>query len=240
MQKEKELLEKLVKECSSYSEILRKLGKSKSGASIKLLKDKLDLYEIKHHFICETIGGKKNKIPLEDILKENRPYKSQDLKKRLIQEGLKENKCENPECGISEWHGHPLILQLHHINGDHNDNRLENLQILCPNCHSLTENFKGSKLKKEQNYCLDCGEPIGKNSTYCRHCGPKHTNQPKAKVPKENRPSKKELLELIKTKPFTEIGKIYGVTDNSIRKWCKAVGLPSTKAALKEYLINMV
>lgn len=236
-QNEKELLEKLVAKCNSYAEILRELGKSNSGTATKLLKEKLDEYGITHHFINHTIGGKVNKIPLEEILKENRPYKSQDLKRRLIEEGYKLNKCENPECGISEWYGHPLVLQLHHINGNHNDNRLENLQILCPNCHSLTENFNGKKLKKEQKYCPDCGRPINSKSTYCRECGPKHSNK-YCKVALEDRPSKEELLEMIKTKTFVDIGKQYGITDNSVRKWCKNYGLPSTKYELKRYLLD--
>lgn len=235
---EKELLEKLVAESNSYSEILRKLGKSNSGDATKLLKEKLDNYGIIHHFIAHTIGGKLNKIPLEEILKKDRPYKSYDLKKRLIQEGYKLNKCENPECGISEWHGHPLVLQLHHINGDHNDNRLENLQILCPNCHSLTENFNGKKLKKEQNFCLDCGNPIGLHSKYCVKCAPKHRVNQAIKVNPEDRPSKEKLLDLIKTTSFTEIGKMYGVTDNAIRKWCKKYNIPSTKKELREYLLK--
>lgn len=236
-QNEKELLEKLVVECNSYAEMLRKLGKSNSGTATKLLKEKLDDYGITHNFINNTTGGKINKIPLEEILKENRPYKSQDLKRRLIEEGYKLNKCENPECGISEWHGHSLVLQLHHINGNHNDNRLENLQILCPNCHSLTENFNGKKLKKEQKYCPDCGRPINSKSTYCRECGPKHSNKC-CKVALEDRPSKEELLEMIKTKTFVDIGKQYGITDNSVRKWCKNYGLPSTKYELKRYLLD--
>lgn len=237
MQNEKELLEKLVVESNSYTEILRKLNKSSSGTAVKLLKEKLDNYGIIHHFISNTIGGKINKIPLEEILVENRSYKSQDLKKRLIEEGLKENKCE--ECGISEWRGKLLVLQLHHINGNHNDNRLENLQILCPNCHSLTENFNGKKLKKEQKYCPDCGEPIGNHSEYCKHCAPKHRPNPSIKVKEEDRPSKEKLLELVKTTSFTEIGKIYGVSDNAIRKWCKKYEIPSTKKELKEYIMGI-
>ena len=238
MQEEKELLEKLVAESNSYAEILRKLGKSNSGTATRLLKQKLDDYEISHHFIKDKGYKPGQSIPLEEILVENRPYSSDKLKKRLIEEGLKENKCENPECGITDWHGHQLKFHLHHINGNHNDNRLENLMILCPNCHSLTENYSGKKLKSEQKYCPDCHRPIGKNSTYCNHCGPKHSNQPGAKVAKEDRPSKEELLELIKTKSFCEIGRIYGVSDNSIRKWCKKEGLPSTKTELKKYLCN--
>lgn len=235
-QNEKELLEKLVVECNSYAEILRKLGKSNSGTATKLLKEKLDEYGIVHHFIVQK--SRTNKIPLEEILVENRPYKSQDLKRRLIEEGYKLNKCENPECGISEWYGHPLVLQLHHINGNHNDNRLENLQILCPNCHSLTENFNKKKLKKEQKYCPDCGNPIRNHSEYCKHCAPKHRSNLSIKVKEEDRPSKEELLKLIKTTSFTEIGRMYGVTDNAIRKWCKKYEIPSTKKELKEYILS--
>ena len=63
------------------------------------------------------------------------------LKRRLLNEGLKRNRCE--VCGITEWLGRPLSMALHHVNGDGRDNRLENLQLLCPNCHSQTENFAG-------------------------------------------------------------------------------------------------
>jgi HNH endonuclease len=63
------------------------------------------------------------------------------LKKRVLRLGLKEERCEH--CGISEWRGLKLGLALHHVNGDGADNRIENLQLLCPNCHSQTETFAG-------------------------------------------------------------------------------------------------
>jgi hypothetical protein len=63
------------------------------------------------------------------------------LKRRLLTDGLKDPWCE--ECGIAEWRGQPLCLELHHVNGDPCDNRLQNLQLLCPNCHSLTDNWGG-------------------------------------------------------------------------------------------------
>lgn len=63
------------------------------------------------------------------------------LKRRLIREGHKDGRCEL--CGISDWMRRPLVLALHHRNGDRLDNRVENLQLLCPNCHSQTESFGG-------------------------------------------------------------------------------------------------
>jgi len=63
------------------------------------------------------------------------------LKGRLLAAGLKDNRCER--CGIQDWLGKPLAMALHHVNGDGRDNRLENLMMLCPNCHSQTENFSG-------------------------------------------------------------------------------------------------
>lgn len=80
-------------------------------------------------------------IPLEDLLVRGRRTSRGHLKRRLIDAGLKEDKCE--ECGISEWLGRPLSVQLHHRNGDGTDNRLFNIQFLCPNCHSQTDTWGG-------------------------------------------------------------------------------------------------
>ena len=81
---------------------------------------------------------------LEEILIENSTSSNQKIKIRLFKENIKEYKCE--ECGIEEnYNGKFILHQLHHINGDSKDNRLDNLQILCPNCHSQTENWSGKK-----------------------------------------------------------------------------------------------
>jgi hypothetical protein len=79
-------------------------------------------------------------MPLGEILVANSPYTNVGwLRMRLIREGLKPACCET--CGLSEWRGSPLPLALDHINGIRTDNRLENLRILCPNCHSQTDTW---------------------------------------------------------------------------------------------------
>jgi AraC-like DNA-binding protein len=87
------------------------------------------------------------KIPIEELLVVGRKETNRThLKNRLMKEGLKENRCE--ACGITEWRGRPLGMELHHVNGDGDDNRLENLQLLCGNCHSQTDNWGGRGVRR--------------------------------------------------------------------------------------------
>jgi DNA-binding CsgD family transcriptional regulator len=79
--------------------------------------------------------------PLSEVFAANTHRNRGQLKARLLSQGLKENRCER--CGITEWRGRALSVALHHINGDRLDNRVENLELLCPNCHSQTDNFGG-------------------------------------------------------------------------------------------------
>lgn len=80
-------------------------------------------------------------MPLEQLLAADTHRSRHHVKLRLLGEGLKQNRCE--ECGLTEWLGRPLSMALHHVNGDGRDNRIGNLQLLCPNCHSQTDNFSG-------------------------------------------------------------------------------------------------
>lgn len=196
MNRKKEL-QKLADNSQSFSEMLRKQGKSVSGAAVKVLKNELNTYGIKYDFLPQHINPKKD---LKDILVENSIYSSKDLLKRLFKEKIKEQKCEC--CGISEWQNKPITLQLHHINGNHYDNRLSNLKVLCLNCHSQTDSW-GSK--KEKKYCPDCGKEIDRKSSHCRSCAAKYRAANDEN--KSKRPSKEILLEEIKDNSFVELGK---------------------------------
>ena len=88
----------------------------------------------------------KRTIPLEEILQGKHPhYGRLGLKRKLFEAGLKENKCEI--CGIKEWNGTPLQMQLDHIDGNTYNHSIENLRMICPNCHSQTETFCGKNKK---------------------------------------------------------------------------------------------
>ena len=146
----KELLEENIKDCYSFAELCRRLGLNPEGSNPKTLKKKLDEFNVDYsHFT----GGAWNKNPNNPIyigkylpnLCEHSSLSSANAKALAYRLGLKENKCE--KCGLSEWQGEPLICELHHINGDSTDNRIENLIILCPNCHSQTDNFRSKNRK---------------------------------------------------------------------------------------------
>lgn len=88
--------------------------------------------------------GGRDKIDLNEILSGMHPYyQTFKLKNRLIKEGIKEDRCE--ECKIDSWNGKKLAIQLDHIDGNPHNHLLENLKMLCPNCHSQTETFCGKK-----------------------------------------------------------------------------------------------
>lgn len=87
------------------------------------------------------------KIPIEEIIFEGKQpqYQTYKLKLRLFEEGYKTNKCEGENCGINDWCGEQLNMELDHIDGDKTNHYLSNLRILCPNCHSQTPTFRNKK-----------------------------------------------------------------------------------------------
>lgn len=157
---DKDFFSKQVADSLSIAEVASKIGILAKGSNYKTIHKYIKLYELDTSHFNEqgwrknnTYSEKTARIPLEELLKENTNFKSDTLKRRLVKEGIKEWKCE--KCGITNWMGEDLTLELHHINGNHFDNRLENLQMLCPNCHALTETYKSHNKngrKKRNNH----------------------------------------------------------------------------------------
>jgi hypothetical protein len=144
-------LAKAVKTSNSWREVCESLGANSSAGVQSHLKKRAVVAQIDFtHFKGQgwskgTVLGFKN--PIEYYLQLNGPYiSSHDLRIRLLKEGIKDAKCEI--CSLYLWQGKGIPLELDHINGNHYDNRLWNLRILCCNCHAQTDNYGSKKLRK--------------------------------------------------------------------------------------------
>ena len=213
----------LIKKSRSYTEVLNNFNLT-AKSNIKTIKaritrDKLDTshFNGQQQALNALLKSSKEPRAYDDILKVNSNYQSSVLCKRLIKDGyLEENRSE---CGIGNiYNNKPIRLQLDHINGTHTDNRLNNLRILCPNCHSQTETF-GSQ-KKPRPECKVCSKVLSRRniSGMCSICRSKS----QVRVRKvEDRPEKIKLLELTDKFGFSATGRMYNVSGNTIRKWLK-------------------
>lgn len=244
----KENFAPIVAESYSYAEICRKIGLADKGSNIGTIKKYIELYQLDTtHFTGQrwNKGASHDEItalvPLEEILKKNTNYKSDSLKKRLIKKDIKKNKCEL--CGIS---GDDIVLELHHIDGDHYNNKLENLQILCPNCHSKTDNFRGRNQKRtdtpESAYikkerpkcvCLNCGKKFisdrcDRERKFCnRECYNEYLKKGH-NLNYENVPdiTKESILKVIENySDITSLGKYFAVSRTTMRKYLDMYGL---------------
>lgn len=127
----------------SYSDCLRALGLgTRGGSSTDTLKRRINELQCSTAHFSLQKSGAYQKHSLDDILIEHSSYANiASLKRRLINENVLPYKCAI--CGLTEWQGKPIVLQLDHINGVHDDHRINNLRFLCPNCHSQTETYAG-------------------------------------------------------------------------------------------------
>lgn len=151
----------------------------------------------------------------ETIFTENSTYQRSRLKDKLIEFKIKENKCEI--CGNTHWLEQPIPLQIHHINGINNDNRVENLQILCPNCHALTDNY--------------CGKNINIESIQTDNNETKIEHEPKQTIDFEES-FLKEKLYSAEFKNFDDLAKELGISRKTLQKICRKKGLPGSKTEM--------
>lgn len=145
--------------CISWLQLLKALNLVPAGGNyenIKSLVKKLNINT--DHFLGQGHNKGKNfgpKRPIEDYLSNKHKMLSDKLRRRLIREGYFSPQC--CRCKLSEWQGQPIPLELEHKDGNHMNNNLDNLEILCPNCHALTPTYRGknARLKKPRdNHCM--------------------------------------------------------------------------------------
>lgn len=205
------------KNAKSIAEILRRLNLNAFGSNYQTINKKM-----KELGLEKPVGGqswnKGKRFPykrdIRDYLENKVPISSHSLRKRLIDEGYKEYKCES--CLNVEWLGKPISLELEHIDGDHYNNLLKNLLILCPNCHAQTETYRGKNInnglrKSKRKELLKLGPPV--------------LRPPIPHKTKINWPNNEELLDRLSKSNYTRLGKELGISDNAIRKRLKSQGL---------------
>lgn len=141
----REQIEQMVSESRSFRDLAERMGYQKDGGSIiNRLQQVVKNYNIDtSHFLGQ--GWNKNNFDY-DRFQYGNTIKSSDAKNAII--FLRGHKCES--CGLEEWLNQKIPLEVHHIDGDHKNNALDNLQLLCPNCHALTKNWRGRNISKKE------------------------------------------------------------------------------------------
>jgi hypothetical protein len=211
-------LEKVVKDSKTKTECLKKMGLRAAGGNYKTITKYIELYQIDtSHFDSGqekikkmTELNRERKIPLSEILVEGSTYNRHRLKERLYDENIKIRQCELCEQG-EIWNGKKMSLIIDHINGVWDDNRINNLRIVCPNCNATLPTHCGkNKTKIVDEEKID-GRKIMTNTKLKFYENSRKTERPDYYTLK----NEIEILGYVKT------GKKYGVSDNSIRKWIK-------------------
>lgn len=234
-----EQLREAVANSYSIAEVLRALNLKPAGGNYKQIHKYIKEYNLEFNqnkgrgWSKGRTLGPRPRIPLSEILVENSSYQSARLRQRLIEEKYFEAKCYS--CGLTEWLGQPISLELDHINGINTDNRLENLTILCPNCHAQTPTYRGKNIQaglvesgihrglkspRERSHTgsspvsgtnkCSCGKKIHNRAKCCKRCVVKPTVI--------DWPSNEELLEMLSKSNYSKLAKELGVSDNAIRK----------------------
>jgi hypothetical protein len=143
-------LQEAVRECHSMRAVLQKVGLVPAGGNYEVVKKRIkELNLDTSHFTGQGhLRGKNHAFRtrnLQQVLVHRKLENTWRLKNRLIQEGLKDRRCEL--CRLTTWLSCPIPLEIHHKDGDRTNNSLHNIELLCPNCHALTDNYRGKKKK---------------------------------------------------------------------------------------------
>ena len=242
----KEQIIEVVKNNDKWIDIMKAFGYI-SCAHVEHIKTKLVNLGIDFSHVDTHYDRPKNCIPLSEILVVDSNYNCMYLlRKRLKKELGWEHKCV--VCNNTEWNNQPIPIQIDHINGDHFDNRIENLRFLCPNCHAQTDTYCGKNMKVCKENKLKKKE---KKNNASKTKSTKETKSTKKTKPKEVcpdcnkelkndstrcrecyekdlvnrrkvvRPSYEQLQVDMQEMPMVKVGNKYGVSDNCIRKWLK-------------------
>lgn len=216
------------KQTKHYCPNCRQIGRDKlytiincayCGKEIKRLVSEINTNKSGYYYCSRECGNRhKNQLRLEA----GDWNDSKDYRKKAFL--IYPHKCAC--CGYDE---DARILEVHHIDENHNHNNIDNLIILCPNCHKKIT-LKLYSLDVENKQLIKLNEPIINSSL---RSNTKSLNGPEINNIKY--PTRDQLKELIFTKSFTEIGKIYNVSDNAIRRWCKKYSLPTLQKDIKAY-----
>lgn len=217
----------------SWAETLRRLGYCPTGGNWRTLKKRTAALDIStSHFDPYAAARgphRSRRIPLDQILVERSTYSRTNLKGRLYEAGLKERQCEL--CGVGElWRGKRMSLILDHANGVRDDNRLENLRMVCPNCAATFDTHCGRNGRDalDPRACLRCAVefvPKYRQQRYCsRECGTRWDRRgiKLVRARKVDRPPRDQVLREVEELGYSAAGRKYGVTDNAVRKWLRA------------------
>ncbi len=219
-----------IAESRSYTEALRRLGMRPAGgnhATIRKYAERIWCIPTDHFDTPAQRARsiRRDPIPLVEVLVVGSAYSRRNLKLRLYQEGLKQRTCEL--CGQGEvWRGERMSLILDHVNGVADDNRLENLRIVCPNCAATFDTHCGRNLAAIR-ICEVCGNGFRSNGDqrHCsRLCGSRSSANRAAHTAARRvaRPPYHSLVREITSTSVLAVGRKYGVSDNAVRKWLRS------------------